>query len=1567
MALDRNQEGHVNGVAITRGAPSSLRAMDRTQSQQVQKQRHRVSFQDIEEQSVSTSSPFNSPTSPNFSPQVGLAPRPSSMSYKPHRGGSRPHSMTSHQSSEPGARRRPRSWRDSDTSGISTTSQPLSRSFSARARAIPLEMEELLEEDESAPMKRQKEPVAPIERSLSNPITSKTAEVATASEMAAMPQTASEGPTAERPANGTRKGPPHAPGQVSSFRRSVSLNTNSSYGREWAPDRSPLQKLELTLQDITKEERRAQLEEDLLVREARAGHARRRGTRGDRSSLMASTIEAGGLRTSPLAEAGLVRSLSSKRREQIRQSAMIESRKPQVTAEEHGRVNGSGFEYQEQQYVTSPVSESIERRPYSSEGSTPVQGDRSGVAKDAPRYARDDMKGKAPAYDRGASTSSHLRSPDPSPVSRRKVSVSEKDVTRRGNKLERLLGLNADAARLAAPLDRRASGGAQPLPDTSKTANGAHRKRKATVRLTRADLDVVELPRSTAGVKKAQEALYSSGGLKKAVMSKKPDLRYDDAPLNPDPRKDNDPTTFRPPLHLKCGPLLRFLGTHRESGSPVGTPSNESTPVEREWWRGSIMIVTTDLDSSYNPPPTLRLFSQPMDLLPAPPAPLEGDHPELPAEVIDPVAGLPKMTRTGGVMYVKPVDHLEPEADLSRIEDDSGLFETTRSPPDPPDHDDSSPRKASLTHEDRLHPVDGEKAGKYQQVQGECLQAERGIKFWRFSIEVELGDKQTRIGYRINRGPAIGFWVPAQGDTMNVMFHSCNGFSLNVNPAQFSGPDPMWRDVLNAHQVRPFHAMIGGGDQIYNDSVMKQSGQFQAWFTIKNPLQKHSMDFTADMQEELETYYLERYCMWFSQGLFGMANSQIPMINIWDDHDIIDGFGSYPDHFMMSPVFCGLGAIAFKYYMLFQHQSTARESSADEPSWLLGASLSPYIGQLSRSVLMFLGRKVAFLGIDCRTERTRDEILSERTYDAIFDRCRREIIKGETKHLIVLLGVPIAYPRLVWLETMLTSRIMDPVKALGRSGVLGGFTNRFDGGVEILDDLDDHWTGKNHKAERNWFIQELQQLAAEKSVRVTILGGDVHLAAVGQFYSTPSLGIPKHHDHRYMPNIISSAIVNAPPPEMLADVLNKRNKVHHLDIHTDEDMIPLFTHDVDGKVRNNKCLLPRRNWCSIREYVPGSTPPPTPPPEDVSLSATPEPQPPKLTRTLSLSRKEGLPGKLFRRLSRRDRDRPNTDPPGYESPTLGVSQQDDHGHHPSRPDSKGKDYFPLQSNPPARLDRSSTAESGSQPMRPNPFHRRPTDLSESKKGPEDDGESQRHLVNLEDGLDVTLNVEVNAKDPAGITVPYRLLVPALWSVGDQAHLHAGSTSVQATQNTPALASSSAQDEYDQERQEAERELDIPQRKKSLRQNLLRWVGSKRRSVSQPQSYLDPHQGYDEDEGEGVIMPPASQQQMGVTTRSGVVPKDGVGRGQSQQQDEDSWSEDDDDDEGDAPSPVIPKSRQGPRQGPYRNGDGVSEEDSASETDDSEDDEDHQESETDEEEQANNNPRNIGGSYRGGRV
>ncbi len=64
---------------------------------------------------------------------------------------------------------------------------------------------------------------------------------------------------------------------------------------------------------------------------------------------------------------------------------------------------------------------------------------------------------------------------------------------------------------------------------------------------------------------------------------------------------------------------------------------------------------------------------------------------------------------------------------------------------------------------------------------------------------------------------------------------------------------------------------------------------------------------------------------------------------------------------------------------------------------------------------------------------------------------------------------------------------MDPVKALAKTGMLGNLLNHFDGGVEVLDDLDDHWTAKNHKQERSIIIEDLQDLAADKSVRITIL------------------------------------------------------------------------------------------------------------------------------------------------------------------------------------------------------------------------------------------------------------------------------------------------------------------------------------------------------------------------------------------------------------------------------------------------------------------------------------------------
>lgn len=111
---------------------------------------------------------------------------------------------------------------------------------------------------------------------------------------------------------------------------------------------------------------------------------------------------------------------------------------------------------------------------------------------------------------------------------------------------------------------------------------------------------------------------------------------------------------------------------------------------------------------------------------------------------------------------------------------------------------------------------------------------------------------------------------------------------------------------------------IGGGDQIYNDGI-RVSGPLRAWTDISNPTKRRHYPFPEKLRQACDDYYLKNYIKWYSREPFAGMNGTIPQVNIWDDHDIIDGFGSYVDEFMKCDVFRGIGGTAHKYYMLFQH------------------------------------------------------------------------------------------------------------------------------------------------------------------------------------------------------------------------------------------------------------------------------------------------------------------------------------------------------------------------------------------------------------------------------------------------------------------------------------------------------------------------------------------------------------------------------------------------------------------------------------------------------------------------
>lgn len=164
----------------------------------------------------------------------------------------------------------------------------------------------------------------------------------------------------------------------------------------------------------------------------------------------------------------------------------------------------------------------------------------------------------------------------------------------------------------------------------------------------------------------------------------------------------------------------------------------------------------------------------------------------------------------------------------------------------------------------------------------------------------------------------------------------------------------------------------------------------------------------------------------------------------------------------------------------------------------------------------------------------------------------------------------------------------------------------------------------------------------------------------------------------------------------------------------------------------------------------GATPPPTPPPvEDLTPQQTPPPT--KLTRTLSLTRSNGRPGNLMRRISQR-----------AASYSTGRRPKADYMAQsgPSSPDN----YFPEPPSPALPREAGPDGDGVAPETRPNGFRRRPTIISK-KVAQSSEGEQTGH-VNLEGGLDIALNCEVSQKDPAGITVPYRLLVPALWYEGE---------------------------------------------------------------------------------------------------------------------------------------------------------------------------------------------------------
>lgn len=590
---------------------------------------------------------------------------------------------------------------------------------------------------------------------------------------------------------------------------------------------------------------------------------------------------------------------------------------------------------------------------------------------------------------------------------------------------------------------------------------------------------------------------------------------------------------MHPLLQFMAGPLLRY--------DTVGADGV---------WHGAALIVTADAGSVYEPYPSLTYSWDP-------------DAPARPPRAHSPASA----QRAGRSFDLGP----HPADPLSMVQ-----------PATNGDAPPLSPNALSQT-------VPGQEIWVYCGAGGT-------FTFWRFMIHIPLGPAEMRVSYSVNNGQEMSFYVPGRGQNMRWAAYSCNGFSAGVNPDDFRGPgfqsgyDPVWVDLLQKHSESPYHVLVGGGDQLYCDALVREP-EMQEWVNTKIPDKKKNFVLTDEMRFAIDRFYFNHYCQVFRSGAFARANSSIPMLNMLDDHDLIDGFGSYPDDLMRSPVFSWIGSRGYFFFLLFQcfiNVEVDGRDAARHPfkSVVIGGD-GPFVPYPSHSFVSYLGPQVYMLLLDCRAERKKDQVCSPLEYKTVFERIMR--LPPQVEHLVVQIGIPIAYPRMVFLETALESKL-NPLVALGRAGSMGlsGFVNKFNADAELLDDLNDHWTAKAHKKERNWFIEQLQQYAQRTRTRVTFLSGDVHCAAVGVLKTLVkgknAQDVPAAADFRYMINVVTSAIVNTPPPNgvltLVSSLATKTHKtLHHLD--TDETMMPIFAQEPNGASAKSKYIMGRRNWCGV--------------------------------------------------------------------------------------------------------------------------------------------------------------------------------------------------------------------------------------------------------------------------------------------------------------------------------------------------------------------------------------------------
>ncbi|KAF7564055.1 hypothetical protein G7046_g6 [Stylonectria norvegica] len=509
-----------------------------------------------------------------------------------------------------------------------------------------------------------------------------------------------------------------------------------------------------------------------------------------------------------------------------------------------------------------------------------------------------------------------------------------------------------------------------------------------------------------------------------------------------------------------------------------------------------------------------------------------------------------------------------------------------------------------------------------RQLQSRSIFTHQRWTFYKYDLELQMGENTERWTYAVTSHlgcTRYEFVVAGRNETAwRFIAHSGNDFASSTSQnerSKLGGVGFMWKDVLQKNvECGGFHVQLGLGDQIYGDRLWKEVPLLKQWLAMSGRDNKKNVQWTARHEEDVAHAYFHYYTSHFDQPFLREAFAQIPHVLQIDDHDIFDGYGSYPDYMQSSPMFKNIGRIATDMYLLFQHHTTVeilRNVSTDHDIFTITGTGWHFV--------KFLGPAVVAVGPDCRSERTQAQVMAGPTYQGIFPKVAT--LPPSVQHCIWMVSVPIVYPRLDAVESLantmavgkkavnttynilgkVTSSVAGVVggkdvvaqgfsqvkKAVGKTGLMGNVLNQF-GELDIQEVLKDMWTHDTKDLERTYFIRTLQGISQQKGIRMTFLSGDVNAAGAGLVHDPSHPG-----DHKTMYQVITSPIVASPQSNYVLKMLHNQKTLYvpqngkkstHEVSDTKEDMMEIFHTDASGAGRELKKLMGRRNYVAVVAY-----------------------------------------------------------------------------------------------------------------------------------------------------------------------------------------------------------------------------------------------------------------------------------------------------------------------------------------------------------------------------------------------